>query len=56
MQPRKSTLPRGYFRCRCQMGSRWGWDYIRDLLVMDKLTEEVSQESPWTMMFADIVM
>ena len=42
------------------MGVRCKWDCIKDksrtfmfATVMDRLTHEVSQEFPWTMMFAD---
>lgn len=46
------------------MGPRLGWDHIRDLpilivMVMDSLTDEVRQESLWTMMLdydADEIM
>ena len=46
-------------------GVRWRWDCIKDgpqvpflfAMVMDRLTDEVRQESLWTIMFADgIVM
>lgn len=41
------------------MGSGWGEEYIRDqalnpflyAMVMDRLTDEDRQESPWLMMF-----
>ncbi|KAK3539722.1 hypothetical protein QTP70_012263 [Hemibagrus guttatus] len=51
---------------RCAVGQTEGsksrWDCIRPLspflfaMVMDQLSEEVRQESPWTMMFADDIV
>lgn len=50
--------------CGKRKGLRWGWDYIeRSALspfffsvLMDRLTGEIRQESPWTKMFADDIV
>lgn len=38
------------FQSRCRVASRFGLF----AMVMDRLTDEIRQETPWTMMLADV--
>lgn len=43
------------FKVEVELHQGWALSAILIAMVMDKLTDEVRQETPWTMMFADVL-